>query len=269
MEQAKASQRDRQSGQMSLFGLAPASSKKEVHAIPLPEIPEWSELERLAFEKETVGFYITGHPLEDIIQDIRTVIDSDIGALSEWGDELPVRVGGLIRTCKLLKSKKGDPMAFITLEDIMDSVEVVVFPETYSRTQHLLASTEAVIIQGTVQKDERGAKILAEAIDLLPDAREKYTASIKLELQSTQITRQRLESLKKICYQFHGTCPLLLTLHFPGHGEVDIEILKDLTIRPCREFSEKLQEIFGYSGLSFQKRSLLAPTRKKWGKGKK
>jgi DNA polymerase-3 subunit alpha len=63
-------------------------------------------------------------------------------------------------------------------------------------------------------------------------------------------------------------CPLLLTLHFPGHGEVDIEILKDLTIRPCREFSEKAQEIFGPLSLSFKKKPLIAPSRKKWGKEK-
>jgi DNA polymerase-3 subunit alpha len=251
---------------MSLFALTPGASQKEIITIPLPDVPEWSELERLAFEKETVGFYITGHPLEDAIHEIRTVVDTDIGKLAEWGDEQPVRVGGLIRTCKLLKSKKGDSMAFITLEDVLDSVEVVIFPEAYSRAQHLLSSTEAVIIHGTVQKDERGAKIIAESIDLLPEAREKYTESIKMALQAPTITRQRLEALKKVCYQFHGVCPLLVTLQFPGHGEVDVEVLKDLTVRPCREFSEKTEEILGYPALSFKKKPLIAPSRRKWGK---
>ena len=266
MEQAKAVQRDKQSGQMSLFGLTSSATQKEISDIKLPDIGEWNELERLAFEKETVGFYITGHPLDDVLGDIRTVVDTEIGKLAEWGDEQQVRVGGLIRTCKFLKSKKGDPMAFLTLEDVLDAVEVVVFPETYARTQHLLASTEAVIIQGTVQQDERGAKILAESIDLLPEAREKYTEAIKLDLKAASVTRQRLEALKKACYQFHGTCPLLLTLHFPGHGEVDVEILKDLTIRPCREFSDKTQDILGYPAISFKKKTIVAPTRKKWGK---
>ena len=269
MEQAKAAQRDKQSGQMSLFGLAPQAISKESQAIPLPDIDEWDERERLAFEKETVGFYITGHPLDDALPEIRTVVDTEIGKLSDWGDDQPVRVGGLIRSCKTLKSKKGDPMAFITLEDILDAVEVVVFPETYSQTQHLLASTEPVIIQGTVQKDERGAKILAEAIDLLPAAREKYTESIKMEIQASSINRLRLDGLKNICHQFHGSCPLVLTLHFPGRGEVDIEIRKDITIRPCQEFAEKIRELLGYPALSFRKKPLLAPSRKKWGKNGK
>jgi DNA polymerase III subunit alpha len=266
MEQAKAVQRDKQSGQMSLFGLTPSATQKEINEIKLPDIDEWNELERLAFEKETVGFYITGHPLDDVLADIKTVVDTEIGKLSEWGDDQPVRVGGLIRSCKFLKSKKGDPMAFLTLEDVLDAVEVVVFPETYARTQHLLTATEAVIIQGTVQQDERGAKILAESIDLLPEAREKYTESIRLDLKAASVSRGRLEALKKSCYQFHGNCPLLLTLHFPGHGEVDVEILKDLTIRPCREFSDKTQEIFGYPAISYRKKALISPTRKKWGK---
>jgi DNA polymerase-3 subunit alpha len=266
MEQAKAAQRDRQSGQMSLFSLAPVTTTQELNAITLPDIAEWNELERLAFEKETVGFYITGHPLDDAIHEIRTVVDIEIGKLSQWGDAQPVRVGGLIRTCKQLKSKKGDPMAFLALEDILDSVEVVVFPEVYARSQHLLSSTEPVIIQGTVQKDERGAKIIAESIDPLAEALEKYTESINLKLDASTVTRQRLEALKKICYQFHGQCPLLLTIHFPGHGEVDIEILKDLTIRPCREFSEKMNETLGYPALSFKKKPMLAQVRKKWAK---
>lgn len=264
MEQAKATQRDRLSGQMSLFALAPASVKEELHAIPLPDIAEWSELERLAFEKETVGFYVTGHPLDNAIDEIRTIVDTDIGKLSQWGDAQPVRVGGLVRTCKVLKSKKGDPMAFILLEDILDSVEVVVFPETYARSQHLLSSTEPVIIQGTVQKDERGAKVIAEAIDSLAEARERHTQSVNLKLEAAMVTRQRLEALKKLCYQFHGNCPLLLTLRFPGHGEVDIEILRDLTIRPCREFSDKTAEIFDAFSLLYQKKPLAAPVRKKW-----
>jgi DNA polymerase-3 subunit alpha len=120
-----------------------------------------------------------------------------------------------------------------------------------------------------VQKDERGAKILAETIDLLPAAREKYTESITIQLQAATINRQRLDSLKNICHQFHGPCPLLLTLHFPGRGEVDIEIRKDITIRPCQEFADKTRELLGDSVLTFRKKALVAPARKKWSKNGK
>ena len=264
MEQAKAIQRDRQSGQMSLFAVAPESHKNETAAISMPDIPEWDEKQRLAYEKETVGFYITGHPLDDAIEEIKTIVTEDIPNLTEIADEQAVRIGGLIKTCKRLKSKKGDPMAFITVEDTLESVEVIVFPETYSRCQEVLSSTEPVIIEGYVQKDERGAKIIADTLLSLQEAREKFTELIKIRLESEQLTRQRLTSLKKILYQFHGSCPLLLTLHFSGKGEVDVDVMKDLTIRPCRELSDQIEQALGYAALEYRKRPIELNSRRKW-----
>ena len=155
-------------------------------------------------------------------------------------------------------------MAFITVEDALESVEVIVFPETYSRCHEVLSSTEPVIVEGYVQKDERGAKIIAETILSLSEAREKYTELVRIQLESEQVTRQRLNTLKKILYQFHGNTPLLLTLHFPGKGEVDIDVIKDLTIRPCRELSDKVEETLGYQALNYRKRPIELNGRKKW-----
>ncbi|MDP3481594.1 MAG: DNA polymerase III subunit alpha, partial [Desulfoprunum sp.] len=216
MEQAKAVQRDLQSGQLSLFG-GPIIGAKATEAtdIQMPDIPEWNEQKRLTFEKETVGFYITGHPLDDVLAEVRTVIDSDIHNLVNLGDDQHVRIGGLIRSFKRHKSKKGDPMAFLTLEDVFEAVEVVVFPETYGRCAEILETSDPVIIQGVIQKDERGVKIIADAIDLLPVAREKYTASARVRLDSDKISRQKLETLRKTLFQYHGPCPVVLTLHFP------------------------------------------------------
>jgi DNA polymerase III subunit alpha len=269
MEQAKAVQRDLQSGQLSLFTLAPRSSgPQEMADIVMPDLPEWEERKKLALEKETVGFYITGHPLDDALPEINTVVDCPIEGLQQWGEEQPVRIGGLIRNCKKHRSRRGEPMAFLTLEDLFEAVEVVVFPEVYSRCEEILNSTEPVIILGTVQKDERGPKIIADSVDSLSDAREKYTSTAKIRLEANRVSRQQLEKIKKVLYSFHGSCPVLLTLHFPGRGEVDVEILKDLTIRPCRQFSDSLEEILNYRAVSFSKRPIVLESRKKrWDNG--
>ncbi|NOR25753.1 MAG: DNA polymerase III subunit alpha [Desulforhopalus sp.] len=266
MEQAKAVQRDLQSGQMSLFSVAPeAESQPQISAIPMPDIPEWEERKRLVHEKETVGFYITGHPLDLAIHEINTVTDCTIQNLAEWGDEQPVRIGGLIRSCKKLKSKRGDPMAFLAIEDIYEAVEVVVFPDTYSRCEEILSSTDPIIVQGTVQKDERGPKIIADSINSLQEAREKYTDSAKIKLEADKLSRQQMEKVKKILYQFHGSCPVLLTLHFQGRGEVDIEVLKDLTVRPCRQLTDQVEEILNYKAITFSKKPIaLTPRKKRW-----
>jgi DNA polymerase III subunit alpha len=264
MDQAKAVQRDKQSGQMSLFALTPQTSKSEVTEITLPDMAEWEEKKRLALEKETVGFYITGHPLDNALSEIKTITDSDIHNLAEWGEDLPVRVGGLIRSCKRLKSKKGEAMAFLTLEDILEAVEVIVFPDTFARCEQHLLSTDPVIIQGSVQRDERGPKIIANAIYPLQEAREKFTEQITVRLEADKISRKRLEAVKKVLYQFHGDCPLLLTMHFSGRGEVDIEVMKELTVRPCRELSDNIENILGYQPFSYKKNALEITPRKKW-----
>ena len=118
-----------------------------------------------------------------------------------------------------------------------------------------------------IQKDERGVKIIADAIDLLPVAREKYTASARVRLDSDKISRQKLETLRKTLFQYHGPCPVVLTLHFPQKGEVDIEVMKDMTIRPCRELTDRVEEILDYKACSFTKKDIVMPARKKWGNG--
>lgn len=270
MEQAKAVQRDLQSGQMSLFSVAPDtsdSSQAEVTDIIPPDIPEWDEREKLASEKDTVGFYITGHPLDSAMEEIKTVVDSDILNLENWPADQPVRIGGLIKSCKHHKSKRGDPMAFLTVEDVTETLEVIVFPDAFTRCYQVLSSQEPIIVQGIVQKEERGPKILAETIDLLADAREKYTELMQVRLDANKINRQKLEQIKKACYKFHGNCPLLLTIHFPGQGEVDIEVLKDITIRPCKELTDSIEEILDYKGITFRKKpNVIAPRKRKWEK---
>ena len=266
MEQAKAVQRDLQSGQMSLFSVTPETQQiTEVTAISMPDIEEWDDRKKLAFEKDTVGFYITGHPLDNAVREITTVVDSTIQNLKDWGNDQPVRIGGLIRSCKKLKSKRGDPMAFLTLEDIVDSVEIIVFPETYARCEEILSSTDPLIVQGTVQQDEWGIKIIADSIDSLQEAREKYTESMRIKLESTKLSRKQLEKVKKVLYQYHGSCPVLLTLHFQGKGEVDIDVIRDLTIRPCKQLTDQVEGILHYNALSFHKKAItLAPRKKRW-----
>ena len=72
-----------------------------------------------------------------------------------------------------------------------------------------------------------------------------------------------MEKVKKILYQYHGSCPILLTLHFPGRGEVDIEVLKDLTIRPCRQLTDQVEEVLNYKAVTFSKKPIAFDTKKK------
>jgi DNA polymerase-3 subunit alpha len=252
LEHGQAAQRDRLSGQISLFTVVHDSAAPTYAAIQIPDIPEWREKEKLAFEKETVGFYITGHPLFDFKEEIDSMATVHLTDFAELQDGQPVRVGGLINTFKETKSKRGERMGFITLEDIVGSAEIVVFPDVFSQCSHLIDSSEPVIVQGVVKKDERGGKIIAEAIDSLAAARRKYTERVRIRLRANRVNRAKLEGLKKILFSLHGSCPVLLTLHFDGQGEVDIQTTRDMTIEPGRRLTTEVNGFLGEKAVSYQ-----------------
>jgi DNA polymerase-3 subunit alpha len=273
LEQAKAVQRDRLSGQMSLFAVGGDNTEKGGGAateIQFPDMPEWPDLTRLSYEKETIGFFLTGHPLDEVIDTLRLVADADIESLEsqeKWRDGQAVRVGGLIQQYKEHISKKGDRMAFTVLEDMSSSVEVIVFPNTFARCSDLLGSDKPLVVLGTVQQGERGAKIIAEDIYSLDKAVDQFTEQATIRLPADRIGRKQLIELKELIYQFHGSAPIKLTLHFDGRGEVDILLLKDLTIRPCPDFFQQVKQSFGPGALSVHMRPPEVRRKKRFGGG--
>ncbi len=269
LEQAKAVQRDRLSGQMSLFAVGGSKEESAASAeIKFPDIDEWPELKKLSYEKETIGFFLTGHPLDGVINTIRMVADADIEALENRREGQVVRVGGLIQQYKEHISKKGDRMAFTVLEDMSSSVEVIVFPETFARCSHYLGKDEPLIVLGTVQQGERGAKIIAEDIYSLDKAVEQFTEQTSIRLSADRIGRKQLVELKELIYQYHGSAPIKLTLHFDGRGEVDILPMKDITVRPCSAFFQKVKDSFGPRCLSVQMRQAEVKRKKRFGGGR-
>ena len=266
LEHGQAAQRDRLSGQISLFAVMDSDDEILHTKIDIPDMPEWSDQEKLTFEKETVGFYLTGHPLDDYREDIVSVADTNLSEKKQWNEGQNLRVGGLIRDIKYRQTKKGDPMAVIILEDIAGTVEVVIFPELYSQCASMLQNDTAVVIEGQVKKDERGDNIIANGIDSLQEARNKYTAGARIKLQSDRVNRQNLEALKKIFYRYHGPCPISLTLHFSGRGEVDLEIPSDITIKPSKAFTAEVNKTMGDHVISYDKKPVgVMPQKRKTG----
>jgi DNA polymerase-3 subunit alpha len=253
IERAKAVQRDRLSGQMNLFTIGQSAAKQAENVeVALPEVKEWPKLERLASEKETVGFFLTGHPLEGVMTDLRRVVDTDIAGAGKLRDGQVVRIGGLINQYKEHKSKKGERMAFTILEDMSDGIEVIVFPSTFAECSHLLGTDQPLIVVGTVQQGERGGKVVAQEIKTLADSLEQYAEKATITLRAAATSRQHMLELKELLYQHHGSIPVLLTLHFDNRGEVDILVLKDMGIRPSSELFHTITRLCGPQSLAVQ-----------------
>jgi len=163
-------QKERSDPQIGLF-----DSTGTQHAInppSMPDIEEWSEKQLLTFEKESLGFYITGHPLTRYDELLDRFANANTVSLKEKKDGEAVRIGGIVRNSKVIKTKKGDLMAFVTMEDMHGSVEIIIFSSVYMSVSDLLMDDNPIFVQGQVQKDENSVKVLADRVILMDKAEE-------------------------------------------------------------------------------------------------
>src|SRR5438128_9422760 len=153
IERAQKTQRDAESGQHGLFGVF-QEEEVQNHIDRLPETPDWDEHQRLAAEKEVLGFFITGHPLEkyrDKIADLRALDTEAIGNMKQGTGKDEIYAAGIIANIKVQKSKKGDLYANGVLEDMSGSVDVIVFPEAYKRLSEKVKLEVPVLIRASVR----------------------------------------------------------------------------------------------------------------------
>ena len=158
------SHRDRAAGQVSLFGdLLPATRTQRAK-----ETPRWSEPERMAFEKELLGFYVTGHPLDAYADFFVQQKYQTIASLAELDDRAPFRIAGaIVQVDKKFTKKEGKPFAVVWIEDLTATLEVVLWNETFVTVAHALEPGRVIAIQGTVDKRDDNVRATAKKVKLL------------------------------------------------------------------------------------------------------
>jgi DNA polymerase-3 subunit alpha len=237
-------QRERNDPQMGLFGMG--ESQPSINAPALPEIGEWDEKQFLAFEKESLGFYLAGHPLtryEDVLDKFTNANAISIKELKDGG---VVRIGGLVQNSKTIKTKKGDSMAFVTLEDMHGAVEAIVFSRVFEDVRDLLVADKALLIQGQVQKDEQSVKILADTVIPIAKAEETWTASIHLNLEISRTDRQLLKDLHAILERYPGPSPAFLHLRSPDNTDSIIALPEALKLKAGSALRREVNNFLGY-----------------------
>ncbi|OQY19466.1 MAG: DNA polymerase III subunit alpha [Desulfobacteraceae bacterium 4572_35.1] len=252
MEIGQQLQREQQIGQDSLFGMDEMVSHAGTSYAELPDIEEWSDKERLNFEKEALGFYITGHPLSRHSEEIKRFATCDIAGLSDRHDKEEVRVCGIVSAIKELVTKKGDRMAFVNLEDLSGSVEVVVFPEAFQAGADYLQGDEPLMVQGNLDAGEESCKILATEIMLLHDVKEKQARDVHVRVTTTGLTEDQLQSLKHIMMRYAGSCRVHLHMVVPNRSETSIVAAKELSVAASDEFTSAVEKLFGYDVVTFE-----------------
>src|SRR6185436_6793644 len=171
MRAGQAHQRDQASNQIDIFGMlggATRNSRKSAESYPL--ISEWSSQESLAFEKEALGFYISGHPLDKYDRTIKKIVGGTIAALKEKASSEDVRLGGVVSALKLRNTKKGDRYGSFNLEDKTGFIEVITWPDTYKKCAELLGADDPIFVRGRLEVGEDRIQVIANEVASLAEA---------------------------------------------------------------------------------------------------
>ncbi|MGD8343674.1 MAG: DNA polymerase III subunit alpha [Desulfobacterales bacterium] len=240
-------QKERLDPQIGLFD--GAVNPQVINAPALPDIEEWSENQRLAFEKESLGFYVSGHPLKRHAELLDKFTNANAISIKELKNGNAVRIGGLVRSIKIIKTKRGDLMAFVTIEDLHGAVEATVFSRVYTSVSDLLVEDSAIFIQGQVQKDEQSVKILAEKVVAMEKAEETWTASIHFNIEMSRTDREALVSLHKILKKHTGNCKAYLHLRSADNSDAIIALPSSMRLKSGGALMRDVNELLGYNAV--------------------
>ena len=252
-------QRDREAGQSSLFGALGMAEEKKSAPERVPDAPPWPEAERLAFEKESLGFFISGHPLERFRAELEQWANATTGTLAQKAAAGEVTVGGIVTALRLLKTKKGDRMAAFFLEDMEGSVETVVFPDAYKKAAGRLADDQVVLVKARAEVDDDGkAKLLASEVLPLEQAKLAEARFVTIRVPLSAWDRGKGERLRDILGAHRGDCPVTLEIVRPGAWSAALAPSAYYRVRPDSVLRDEIEALLGPGSLVLTRTNGLA-----------
>jgi DNA polymerase-3 subunit alpha len=242
-------QKDRQTGQTSLFDIAAGSKDTQAIAEPaLATVPPWPYLELLAREKEVLNFYVSGHPLDRYQDELRGFADTSLGieSLKKLSPGVAVTVGGIVTSVKTHMPANGKQMAFLTLEDFEGSMELISFNDSFEKFRNLLAPDSMILVRGqvTMKEDEAKPKLKVENVMAFSDTREKLSRSVHIRLNTNGLEEPFMKEICKECSVNKGACALVIHLATLDQNEYRIKS-RNCTVDPGPETIENLRKKLG------------------------
>jgi DNA polymerase-3 subunit alpha len=259
IDRAQQAQKDRESGQMSLFGglVSEGTGKKRESQDDYMAAEEWPSRKRLALEKDALGFYITGHPLDRYKPELPLYTTATSYNLDQFENKAQVSMCGVAASIreKTLRDGSGK-MAFIKLEDQYGQVEVLTFSKVYGQYESLLKDEEILIVTGQLQfegdEEPKTPKIRAEHFWSIQQAREKHLSQIVIQLDSATITREKIIRLNNILLENKGTVTASILIRFENGNKAYMSLPKDYTVTVTEDLIRILRKNFGEDTILFK-----------------
>jgi len=262
LDRAHRSQEQAASGQGSLFGGdAEPGDPDAGRDDPLPEAEPWTDRELLAGEKETLGFYLTGHPLAAHAATLKALATHTTASLADSPGAADVLIGGLIAGLRKKKTQKGDWWAIFAIEDIEGAMEVLVFPKTYAVCQNLLEPDRAVLVRGRLDIDEERTRFVADSIVPLEGAREANAETLVLKLSAVGLEESLLRQIAETLAKHPGTIPVHIHLERPGALYARLMAGADFSVKPSTVLTAEIQQLLGAEAVEYRMRLPAPPAR--------
>jgi len=250
MERGQGKQRDKQLGQSSMFDSFEGDSRQEKTSAVA--VDEWDDADRLRLEKESIGFYITGHPLDGFTRELSWFTDATSASVAESRNGKPVTLAGIPIKHLPKTTRKGDKMGIITLEDLQGSVEVILWPEIYSLALELLLAEEPLLVKGEVDSEGTMPKVIANSVFPLSQAKQHFHGRVLIHFRTLGLERHTLEAVKEILASHPGTNDTRLHFIFPDEKERVVTVANELRIQPSDDVIAQIEELLGEGAIIFE-----------------
>ncbi|VAX12585.1 DNA polymerase III alpha subunit [hydrothermal vent metagenome] len=245
---AEQEQRNREAGIDDLFAMAenPDSGTAAATSVEYQQQPEWSEDQRLACEKQTLGLYLTGHPINRYLQELEQFTSARIVDLKPAKNQTVV-VAGLIIAMRSMNTRRGDRMAFITIDDRSARIELAVFSEAFHQYRDLLAKDKLIVVEGEVSLDDYsgGFKMSASSIYDINQARTRFAKRLLVQVDEKRAANGFIHELQSTLKPFRdGICPVVLDYQ-RRDARAQLTLGESWRVHPNDELLQRLQEMLG------------------------
>ncbi|MEO8400822.1 MAG: DNA polymerase III subunit alpha [Gammaproteobacteria bacterium] len=240
LHQAEQASRDRALGQHDLFGGAAVSKS---HPIKYANLPEWSEQDRLFGEKETLGLYLTGHPIHRYLNELKHFTTDRIAELRPAANQTSV-VAGIVTNVRSIQTKRGDRMAVVALDDATAQIDVLCFSENYQKYRDFLVKDKLIIVEGEISFDEfsGGNRVLCRDIFSIDQARERYARFLKINLSAAK--SESLPKLQELLEKYRGGNCRVMINYICDNAKANLHLGETWRVNPSDKLLQLLEEIF-------------------------
>jgi DNA polymerase III subunit alpha len=245
IEHGQRAQRDRLTGQKGLFSGGAAFAASQPEPAP-PDAPEWAPDQLLAFEKETIGFYVSGHPLDRYAADLKRHSKKTIAELVGEGQSVECKVAGIVVDCRQRRTKKGDLMAVFNLEDLSATVEAVVFPKDYAKYEQYLIADTPILVGGRFEvEEENRCKIICSEIQPLHGFKERNARSLYIKAPIRKLSPETAGELHRLFEANRGETGVELELFNPHDFRVTIQSADFVKVKASPELVRRIEDLCG------------------------